>query len=75
MEIKFYNKLINNITKKYKINDKILYKHHPRISYQNWNKKKSELQCSMLELDIHIQVKYFFVVIEFKQYILVTPHL
>ena len=35
-EINFYNKLINNITKKYKIaNDKILYKHHPRISYQN----------------------------------------
>ena len=51
-EIKFYNKLINNISKKYKIaNDKILYKHHPRISYQNWNKKKSELQCSMLELE------------------------
>ena len=60
-EIKFYNKLINNISKKYKIaNDKILYKHHPRISYQNWNKKKSELQCSMLELEYPYSSEVFF---------------
>ena len=60
-EIKFYNNLIDNISKKYNIsNDKILYKHHPRITYQNWMKKKSELRCSMLDLDFPYSSEIFF---------------
>ena len=60
-EIEFYNKLINNVSKKHKItNDKILYKHHPRISFQNWNEKKSKLHCSMLELEFPYSSEVFF---------------
>tara|TARA_E500000178_G_C17031047_1_gene760559 strand:+ start:3514 stop:4632 length:1119 start_codon:yes stop_codon:yes gene_type:complete len=48
-EINMYNKLFNKIKYEHKIDDKnIYYKHHPRLSLQNWKIKKDKLLCNML---------------------------
>lgn len=47
-EVRIYNSMIEIISKKHEVNrEDIWYKHHPRLSYESWEHKKKNMNCSL----------------------------
>ena len=51
-EVDFYNQKIRLLMRKYNVSaEKIWYKHHPRLSRNDWEYKKNNLLCSVFDYD------------------------